>query len=220
MLTGFSTLRFGIATALCGLVVSTLPAAAQDDDASFETKIFRSLFGGSSSNGIDYRERSPLVIPPSTELPKPDSASAVTATPDWPNDPDAARGRTARTEKNLGGDPFEVQARPLSPAELRRGTAKQARSNEPARTLSEAEMGRTLTPAELGETRSVFTIMGLGSSVGKPDKFDGEPTRSRLVDPPTGYRTPTATQPYAPPKGEAAWYKPSTWFDRGVSSDR
>ena len=38
--------------------------AEEDDELTFEQKIIHSILGGGSGAGIDYRERSPLVIPP------------------------------------------------------------------------------------------------------------------------------------------------------------
>ena len=48
--------------------------------------------------GIDYRERSPLVIPPSMDLPPPGSAAAAAARdPAWPKDPE--RKKTPKVVK-------------------------------------------------------------------------------------------------------------------------
>src|SRR5262249_31129544 len=66
-----------------GLVVASGPVRAADDededDKTFEEKviegIMRGLGGTNMENrGIDYRERSPLVVPPKLDLPPPGQA--------------------------------------------------------------------------------------------------------------------------------------------------
>ena len=62
-----------------GLLVASGAARAQeadDDDKTFEEKIIEGIMkgiGGTNmdNTGIDYRERSPLVVPPKLELPPP-----------------------------------------------------------------------------------------------------------------------------------------------------
>ena len=51
-----------------------------DDDKSFEEKIIGGIIAGiggtnMDNRGIDYRERSPLVVPPRLDLPPPAAAS-------------------------------------------------------------------------------------------------------------------------------------------------
>ena len=58
-----------------------------------DTKLFRQLMKDlglrrRDGSGIEYRERSPLVVPPSRNLPQPRSETAATENPAWPNDPD------------------------------------------------------------------------------------------------------------------------------------
>ena len=74
-------------------------ARAEDDDENvpLDTKLFRQFMKdlGLSRSGdgqIEYRERAPLVVPPSRELPPPrDEAEVAAKTPAWPKDPDVAR---------------------------------------------------------------------------------------------------------------------------------
>src|SRR5688572_27407804 len=59
------------------LILGASHALAADDDEedlTIEQKIMRGLLGGIMTPGpeIDYRERSPLVVPPSRDLPSPD----------------------------------------------------------------------------------------------------------------------------------------------------
>src|SRR5688572_24974302 len=86
---------------------STSPAFADDDDDKWDTidnKILRGILSGlglkrDGEGGIDYHERSPLVVPPSRELPPPQSAATVTTDPAWPKDPDLARKKQARKKQ-------------------------------------------------------------------------------------------------------------------------
>ena len=63
-----------------GLVMAAGPVRAgdddEDDDRTFEEKIIHNLMTGiggknMESKGIEYRERSPLVVPPRLDLPPP-----------------------------------------------------------------------------------------------------------------------------------------------------
>src|ERR1700742_2647768 len=83
-----------------GLVMATGAARAQDDedeDKSFEDKIIEGIMtgiGGTNmdNRGIDYRERSPLVVPPKLDLPPPAAPQADAKAPsNWPKDPDDAQ---------------------------------------------------------------------------------------------------------------------------------
>src|SRR5690349_4373494 len=70
------------AAACVALAAHTTPVFAGDDDddaePSFEQKIIRNLMHGigavdGTEKGIDYRERSPLVVPPKLSLPPPET---------------------------------------------------------------------------------------------------------------------------------------------------
>src|SRR6202045_1122802 len=84
-----------------GLVMTAGVARAQEDDEddkTFEEKIIEGIMAGvggtnMENKGIEYRERSPLVVPPKIDLPPPASASTTTIAPNWPKDPDEARRR-------------------------------------------------------------------------------------------------------------------------------
>ena len=76
-----TSLRRLLMACACGALLA-LPAAAcaqqaQDDEDTFEQKIIKNILGGMGVDvgrpGIDYRERSPLVIPPTLDLPPPQS---------------------------------------------------------------------------------------------------------------------------------------------------
>src|SRR6266566_4262693 len=100
-----------------GLIMVCGAARAQDDeeedDKTFEEKIIEGIMGGlgatnMENKGIDYRERSPLVVPPKLDLPPPAAATEVKA-PNWPKDPDEARRKAAiAARKKENKDPREA----------------------------------------------------------------------------------------------------------------
>ena len=118
-----TAVAFGI-----GLVMTAGPVGAaddDDDDMTFEEKIIDNIMRGvgatnMENRGIDYRERSPLVVPPKLNLPPP--GTAETKAPNWPKDPDEARRKAAiAARKKENKDPVQ-SARTLLPSELNQKT--------------------------------------------------------------------------------------------------
>jgi hypothetical protein len=186
-----------------GLVMSANAARAADDDeddSTFEEKIIKQIMtgiGGTNmeNTGIEYRERSPLVIPPKNELPPPASAVVEAPVPNWPKDPDVKRRKEAKAaRKNDNKDPVQA-ARPLSPNELAVGktTATAKRSTDPELP---GNPGATaiLSPSQLGYEGG-FMGMFKGSKT-EAVPFKGEPTRDTLTMPPAGYQTPSPNYAY------------------------
>ena len=67
---------------LAGSTVGSARAADDDEDVAFDTKILRQILRSiglrnGSEAGIDYRERSPLVVPPGRNLPAPAAKAAT-----------------------------------------------------------------------------------------------------------------------------------------------
>jgi hypothetical protein len=207
--------RIGLAGAfaLAALVVGT-PVGAQDDSVeqnsiwNLEQRVWGGIVRGlglrdPNAPTIDYRERSPLVVPPSRDLPPP-QAKATPKGPAWPNDPDAAKARKAETKKKLSPGnattALENQGRPISPDELNRGTVTGSvpsdRSNAPAPGTDPD--GRQVSPSELGYFGGLFSgrAWGFGGYKEETGTFTNEPPRSQLTEPPPGYQTPSAQQPY------------------------
>jgi hypothetical protein len=200
------------------LAASGIPAHAQaeEDDEPFEQKVMRTLLGNPRGD-IEYRERSPLVIPPGRDLPPPEAGPGVAADPAWPKDPDAAK--RSRSAARSSSDP-DKSARPLSPDEIKRGTVARSRdADRPRSSMSDNETGRPLLPSEYNRDGKAKPLFGLFSSKQAPEVFVEEPSRTRMTQPPSGYQTPSASQPYAPPKDQS-WFKLPSVFDRGTSTDR
>ena len=93
--------RFGLTLVLLGGVIAGVSAPI--DQARAEDNMFGSILGAigltNDAPEIEYRERSPLVVPPKIKLPKPkETASANSAA--WPKDPDIERKKAAEAEAN------------------------------------------------------------------------------------------------------------------------
>lgn len=204
-------LVFGAVTLVVSLALSG-GAKAQSDDSverdgiwNLEQRIWGGLARGiglrdPNAPDIDYRERSPLVIPPSRDLPAPQARTAP-RDPAWPVDPDAAKAKKAAAKKKYGGGnaatAFESSGRPISPDELNRGRTTAAPSDRPAGDTRDPD-GGAVSPSELGYFGGLFSLKTWGFSGYQTETgtFTSEPSRGQLTDPPPGYQTPSAEQPY------------------------
>jgi hypothetical protein len=212
--------RIGLAgaVALAALVAGAPVGAQAQDDAVEPNSIWnldQRIWGGvvrglglrdPNAPEIDYRERSPLVVPPSSDLPPP-QAKATPKSGAWPKDPDAARARKAQEAKRRNDSnartAVENQGRPITPSELDKGAvtgsvATSGRSNAPA-PGSDPD-GRQVNPSELGYFGGLFSGrawgFGFGGYKDETGTFTNEPPRTQLTEPPPGYQTPSAAQPY------------------------
>jgi hypothetical protein len=196
-------LRLAVVTLGVGLVMATGVARAQDDeddDKTFEEKIIegvmRGLGGTNMDNrGIDYRERSPLVVPPRLDLPPPASASAEVKTPNWPKDPDEARRKAAiAARKKATTKPAMEYNRPLLPSELNVAKGAPATGVNGDTTQPGNPNNPILSPSELGFEGKFSNLFG--GNVAQTAPFKGEPTRDSLTQPPAGYQTPSPNYAY------------------------
>ena len=104
-----TNLRGALMVCMCGILLALPMAAsaqqAQDDDDTFEQKIIKNILGGMGVDvgraGIDYRERSPLVIPPSRDLPPPGSETTAVKDPAWPHEPEQPRRKATGTRRTM-----------------------------------------------------------------------------------------------------------------------
>jgi hypothetical protein len=193
------------------LLASSLPARAGDDDVPIDTKILRGIMSGlglqrEDDAGIDYSDRAPLVIPPSRTLPPPENSDAVVArNPAWPTDPDVKHRKEYEQQARKGVTSAEVDSwsRPLSPTEMTPG----GKPNTPApgikTSVPTGAEGKRLTPTELGYSGGLFNMFGSKRDEGTAS-FTGEPARTSLTEPPSGYQTPSAAQPYGQGKADNA----------------
>jgi hypothetical protein len=189
----------GLAGGILMLAVGVTGAVAQDEDLTFDQKIMRSVLGTfgirSGSDEIEYRERSPLVVPPSANLPAPQTEPASKAA-NWPNDPTVKRRKQEAEKRRSGGSVYNEHedARALRPDELEMGRVLQRSGMARAPTDAEKD-GRPMKPSELGYTGGVFGSL-FGQTKESTPVFTGEPPRTSLTEPPVGYQTPSPNQPY------------------------
>ena len=186
-----------------GLVMAAGPVKAADDededDKTFEEKIIEGIMkgiGGTNmeNQGINYRERSPLVVPPKLDLPPPASASAVKA-PNWPKDPDVAQRKAAIAARKKENKDPAYSSRLLARDELNAGkTATAARTNNDPIQPGNSLNNPVLSPSQLGYTGGFSGLFGGNKAETAP--FKGEPTRESLTQPPGGYQTPSPNFAY------------------------
>jgi hypothetical protein len=196
-------LRVAVIALGVGLLITAGAARAEDDeddDKTFEEKIIEGLMAGiggtnMENRGIDYRERSPLVVPPKLDLRPPEGAKAEIKAPNWPKDPDEARRKAAiAARKKDNKDPREA-ARILTPSEL-----NAAKSTPGARTNNDpVQPGNSLnnpmlSPAQLGYSGGLGGLFRGNTTETAP--FKGEPSRESLTQPPPGYQTPSPNFAY------------------------
>ena len=148
--------------AVVAILAWTPPARAGDDDeVAPDIKFLRNLLEGiglqsGREKEIDYRERSPLVIPPSNTLLPPET-DAATKNPNWPVDPDVKRQKQIKAaERNrpagASSEQFLNDMKPLPPDQLdkgqHKGSARNAGRTDPDQVL------RPLNPSDLGTKKA------------------------------------------------------------------
>jgi hypothetical protein len=180
--------------------------AEDDNDVAPDTKFLRNMLKGlglrQDGDDIDYRERSPLVLPPGQNLPPPQPPNQASKTAAWPNDPDVRRAKQRKEQEKkivIEGD----DERPLRPSELNRpGRPASKDDGSPSKTAEESARPSSLK--ELG-SKSLFSGNWFAPSE-EYTTFAGEPPRDSLTEPPVGYRTPSPNQPYG--VGKEKWKPP------------
>jgi len=132
--------------------------------------------------GTDYRERPPLVVPPTRDLPPPGTPSTLAERyAAWPVDRDEARrkaGGAVRTERRPAAWDSESQPSQASSVEV------VGKEEKPKVVTNDPGLGTRLWNKFLGRRDPEEGI------------FSQEPPRISLVDPPRGYRTPSPAEPY------------------------
>jgi hypothetical protein len=225
-----ATAAVALAVALAtvaGGTSSFAQSAAEDEDVPLDTKLMRQFLKDlglrRDGEGIDYRERAPLVVPPSRNLPPPQNEASVTANPAWPKDPDAQQRKVEATKKKLpnrtAAETMEAEGRPISRSELDRGKIAPGTSANAGSPQNPDESARAMRPSELGSKSFFSDIFSSFSDKGETGTFTGEPTRESLTAPPAGYQTPSPAQPYglAPKQAKG---KAATVEDRAAGTSR
>ena len=187
-----------------GLAMATGPVRAADpedeDDKTFEEKIIEGIMAGiggtnMENRGIEYRERSPLVVPPKLDLPPPATDKAEVKAPNWPKDPDEQRRKAAiAARKKVNKDPLEA-SRILTPSELAQAKGKASSGGDSVdQPGGNPGTNAVLSPSQLGYSGGFSGLFGGNKAETAP--FKGEPTRESLTQPPPGYQTPSPSYAY------------------------
>ncbi len=205
--------RVMLCAALSAIVMvssASLSARAEDDDTEedvpADVKFFRNILAGlgwrRDGEGINYRERSPLVVPPSLALPPPETANVAARNPAWPKDPDVQRAKRLKAERKKPRKSIDEESMPELPSQLNRpGAAIRATTQRPS--VDNKDPTLPSSNAELN-AKSVFNLDSLlGRNRDEYTPFVSEPPRASLIEPPPGYRTPSPAQPYG--VGKQKW---------------
>jgi hypothetical protein len=209
----------GVAAAMGLAIVIGMGNGVRAEDEEYvapDTKFFRSLLKGlglrKDGESIEYRERSPLVLPPGKDLRPPEPEHQARKTSAWPNDPDVRRVRERKEQdKKWVRDPEDGE-RPALPSVY-------GRPNPPTRKDGGVS-GKSAEESEAPSTAKELGSKNIFSNWFAPREeystFGSEPRRGALTEPPPGYRTPSPNQPYG--VGKEKW-KPAT-PDRAAAETR
>jgi hypothetical protein len=184
---------------------SSAPGTARAEDSYFNSMLKGLGLGG--DNQIEYRERPPLVVPPSRDLPPPQTTNKA---PD-PNWPAQAGDKPKKATQIRDLDRIPVVPRPAAPAVA--GAAVPGVAGSPNASTSTPELTAETPqspqpqPAESGGLFSRLFSSGGDKPTGP---LPPAPARKSLTEPPSDYESPSAAQPYgtatppAPPRADAA----------------
>jgi hypothetical protein len=176
--------RVVLGAALVGLVAAASMSAARaaDDgntDDTFLGKFMQKLglkAPPDHSPDINYSERSPLVVPPSRDLPPP--VAGLPPAANWPNDSGAKPPKHVRSKS--------PPAAPAATTAAADGSAPPGQNGQPAPAR---------VPNPTAEKTSIWNPKTWFSRE-EYATFTTEPPREDLTDPPAGYRVPSPDQPY------------------------
>ena len=182
------------------IVLAAVSGIAQPAHAQFQ-EIMDGIGFGREKDAIEYRERAPLVVPPSMNLRSPEERAIGTRETKWPNDPDVARKKAedeeSRKPRSVGGDRRDYV---VSSAELRKGRVPGAEVGGNADSYHSRNSngydkdldgyGR-ISPDRLRAQGEAFN----GLTKEAPLRPGEEPKRKYLTDPPTGIRAPAVGAP-------------------------
>lgn len=143
---------------------------------------------------IEYRERAPLVVPPSVALVPPQETTINQINPDFPVDHDVkrAKARKADPKEQARQDDIFYTGKKLGIDEMTR--------RKPAQRSAGTATGADDTFHDVNKSRMNPTQLGFKGWGAKEQEtavvFAGEPERGNLTEPPPGYRTPSPNAPY------------------------
>ncbi|MGL4240922.1 MAG: hypothetical protein ACRCTI_07400 [Beijerinckiaceae bacterium] len=155
---------------------------------------------------IDYRERAPLVVPPSQNLrPPAESTAPDQRRANWPQDPDVIARRQAAENARRPADFSAVTNREIG--DTRRMTLQEIRAGRVAGAEVQRQPTNNITPDRQGVSTQMNVFGGLAAlrEMDRKDAASGrnsgdlgrdEPRREFLTDPPSGLRRPADNAPF------------------------
>ncbi|MBL8574630.1 MAG: hypothetical protein JNM13_13205 [Hyphomicrobiaceae bacterium] len=211
---GRLAIRTGSIAIAAALVAGCASNSSFDDGSSSsasespERAVIGRIMGGlgavdTRQEAIEYKPRSPLVVPPNRDLRSPVEADPGATAANWPRDPDVAdRERRQRAASMQGLDP----SRNWTPEELKRYNAAQGFQT---REQEELQRQSLLDPDFKDASKPLKPDQLKGNPIltSGPVDAKGQPIRKRgLTDPPGSYMTPSPNAPVAIPESEKkAW---------------
>ena len=174
-------------------LAAVAPGVARAEDSG-DNGIFGSMLkslGIGGENRIEYRERPPLVVPPTRDLPPPQITGAV-RDPNWPVDPKSAQPQKKGTQV-LDLDKITVPQRPVEPSI----------AGSPA---GNPDTTAAIPPSQPAASGGFFGNL-FSSSERPAGPIVAAPARKSLTEPPPAYESPSPSQPYGtatPPAAKAA----------------
>lgn len=172
-----ATAAFGMLASLLALAGCNTPTygTGKSPEMSMIQELTGNLAGGQKKKEpIEYKARSELVLPPSSQLPPPEQKLALSQTAAWPDDPDRNRKAT-----NTSGE---------IPEEFRRGRLARGSRSAPDPNVSPIDVTEMNTAQRLEAQRKFREQRAAMNSL--------DPTeRKYLTDPPVEYRVPSANAP-------------------------
>jgi hypothetical protein len=219
----------GMAVLIAGSVAVRAAEAEDDDDTTFEEKIIKDVLGAvgvdvGRQNSINYQERPPLVIPPSRDLPPPEAGGQQVNNPAWPINQESKKKKKIDAYRRNPNETNETS--PNAQRELQQGAAVAGAGRVTAPDPNaNKDVSRVLKPSELGDTQdsSWFSSWNINSLLGykqeEQAQFKGEPPRTSLTQPPSGYQVPSPQYPYGINPSNKPAPVPSM-MDRGAESGK
>ena len=205
--------------ALCAIAAAQ-PAWAQAQGDEGPTEL-QKLLGAAGlldlpRDPIDYQERSPLVVPPTSLLPPPQNiGDATKLNPEWPDDRDWKRIRQGVANSKIS--PEDARGNFYPGGNIKVEDMSRINPAKPDKKKSaDTSGGYTSAGEEFKNGAERYSPSQLGFfGFGKKDtvSFTGEPERTLLTEPPAGYRTPSPNAPYGVVE-EKTKYGKSSIFDR------
>ncbi len=217
---------FGLAVLSLSVSLVVTTTARAGDDRTFSEKMMDGFYGtirgtNMDNHGIDYRERSPLVVPPTLDLPPPVSANDAPVA-NWPKDPDERQRKAVIAAKKKAAPPpgrvlVTTAGAPAAPINIAPPVDPQAGQPPVPGTTRPAyasdRNGTALTDPIYDKPGDLFTggAADLADSIGIGNLFGGsgkavhvepgtEPARQALTQPPVGYQTPSPNYAYGEEK--------------------